>query len=406
MARQRQRVGLPTRTPRLPGHPLDRAVQAQRLPSSSLAIMRFPHYPQPTFATFAHVLGREVSPSSREQPLISPHYQFQLSMAGAGKSSSHLRTASGDGSLVGQMPLPSPDGLIALDHLCWLGSGRDVAQRLQCNPSTVSRKAETCAVNLGLLLRKRSGLWTLYGDTELLLAERYLHQRYRLAGYLPLRLEVSADLAERLQDPPHSAWISGGQRHFATRRPLELLEQRVTDAWLCSFCEELNLDGATSWQVLEIATLPLQLLAHGDHPLVAQAGLDGVDGSALRSCPCLALPAHCQPQRQALLQRLGLANQLLNLERHDGGKWDDPLNDRRTIRPGTPLDLLQRNDWQALPLPLPHEARLGLVIRRDLEPLKPIQELHSALRVWFDHEIYGAAAPLPPAPPGTPPAQG
>jgi len=94
-------------------------------------------------------------------------------MAGAGKSSSHLRTASGDGSLLGQMSLPRPDGLIALDHLCWLGSGRDVAQRLQCNPSTVSRKAETCAVNLGLLLRKRSGLWTLYGDTEMLLAERH-----------------------------------------------------------------------------------------------------------------------------------------------------------------------------------------------------------------------------------------
>ncbi len=308
-------------------------------------------------------------------------------MAPGDKSSVSLRIAAGETSPVGQIPLPSPDGLIALDHLCWLGSGRDVARRLQCNPSTVSRKAEACAVSLGLLLRKRAGLWTLYGDGELLQAERYLHQRYRLAGYGPLRLDASADVAERMTVPPHPGWVGGGQRHFASRRPLELLEQRVTDAWLCSFCEELGPAESAPWQVLELASLPLHLLAHGDHPLVADGGPDGLDATALRDCPCLALPDHCQPQRRALLQRLGLANQMLTLDRHDGGKWDDPLDDRRTIRPGTPLDLLQRLDWRPLSLPLNHQARLGLVIRRDLREMRPIQELHRALQAWVPEAL-------------------
>ena len=289
---------------------------------------------------------------------------------------------SGHSSHSGQVPLPSPEGLIALDHLCWLGSGREVAQRLNCNPSTVSRKAEACAVSLGLLLRKRAGIWTLFGDGDLLQGERTLHQRYRLAGYGPLRLEVSADVADLLANPPSRSWVCGGQRHFDCRRPLELLEQRVTDAWLCSFCEELPCHSDHGWLVLDLARLPLQLPAHKDHPLLAKPGSNGVDGEALRSCPCLALPDHCHSHRQALLRRLGLANQLLSLERHDPAKWDEPLADRRTIRAGTPFDLRQYGDWRPLPLPLEHEVRLGLVIRKDLVDVEPVQELHRALQDW------------------------
>lgn len=306
---------------------------------------------------------------------------------GGNGSSRPVPSASGDSFHFGQVSLPSPEGLIALDHLCWLGSGREVAQRMNCNPSTVSRKAEACAVSLGLLLRKRAGIWALFGDGDLLQGERFLHQRYRLAGYGPLRLEVSADLAELLASPPSRSWVSGGQRHFDCRRPLELLEQRVTDAWLCSFCEELPGDSDHGWLVLHLASLPLQLLAHKDHPLVAKPGSNGVDGDALRSCPCLALPDHCQSHRQALLRRLGLANQLLSLERHDPAKWDEPLGDRRTIRAGTPFDLRHYSDWRPLPLPLEHEVRLGLVIRKDLVDEEPVQELHRDLQDWCRVEI-------------------
>jgi hypothetical protein len=270
---------------------------------------------------------------------------------------------------------------------------------MECNPSTVSRKAEACAVTLGLLLRKRAGLWTLYGAGELLEAERHLHQRYRLAGYGPLRLDVSADLARLLADPPHAAWQSGGQGHFACRRPLELLEQRVIDAWLCSFCEELPALEEADWQVMELLELPLLLLAHADHEVFALAGNGNGNGDgdgaflALRSFPCLALPDHCQPRRQALLQRLGLGNLLLAIERHDDGKWDGALDDRRTIRPGTPFDLMQRNGWKALPVPLQHKARLGLVARKDLVDEPAVQELHSALANWLAGLDYASAIP-------------
>ncbi len=277
---------------------------------------------------------------------------------------------------------------------------------MNCNPSTVSRKAEACAISLGLLLRKRAGIWTLFGDGELLQGERSLHQRYRLAGYGPLRLEISADLAELLANPPSRSWVSGGQCHFNGRRPLELLEQRVTDAWICSFCEELPCEPDGCWIVLDIASLPLHLLAHKDHPLLTNGGADGMDGEALRSCPCLALPDHCQSRRQALLRRLGLANQLLSLERHDPGKWDDPLNDRRTIRAGTSFDLRQRDDWRPLPLTLEHEIRLGLVIRKDLIEREPVQELHRALQSWYEAQINGTPARRSPASPDTLPGPG
>jgi len=280
-------------------------------------------------------------------------------------------------------PLPSRDGLIALDHLCWLGSGRQVADRMDCNPSTVSRKAEACAVSLGLVLRKRAGLWMLYGDAELLNAERELHQRYRLAGYGPLRLDVGADLARLLADPPHDGWRSGGQGHFSPRRPLELLEQRVIDAWLSSFCEELPALGESGWQVMELLDLPLLLLADAEHELIRGNGAVGDAPAGLNSFPCLALPDHCQPRRQALLQRLGLGGLLLSCERHDERKWDAPLDDRRTIRPGTPLDLIRRDGWRALPVSLQHKACLGLVVRKDLACESPVHDLHRALSDWL-----------------------
>ena len=307
----------------------------------------------------------------------------------ATRKGKHVGGANGNGA----NNLPTPDGLIALDHLCWMGSGRRVADRMECNPSTVSRKAEACAVSLGLLLRKRAGLWMLYGDGELLEAERQLHQRYRLAGYGPLRLDVSADLARLLNDPPHDGWLSGGQGHFSFHRPFELLEQRVIDAWLCSFCEELPALEDAGWRVLELLDLPLLLLAHANHELLA-AGGDGADDPAvLRSFPILALPDHCHPRRQALLQRLGLGGLPLGIERHDEGRWDAALDDRRTIRPGTPFELIRRDCWKALPLRLQHTVRLGLVVRNDLACEPPVQDLHAALANWLSQFDFASAIP-------------
>ena len=296
---------------------------------------------------------------------------------------SHPQGAATASQASSSLPLPSPEALIALDHLCWLGSGRDVADRMGCNPSTISRKAEACAVSLGLVLRKRNGFWNLYGDVDLLQAERELHQRYRLAGYGPLRLDLAADLAGPLAVPPHPAWCGGGQRHFSSRRPLELLEQRVIDGWLCSFCEELPSEEQSFWQVLELVRLPLLLLADGHHPLVASDDGDPAKAEAVRHCPCLSLPEHCQPRRQSALRRLGLASQLLALERHDPLKWDSPLADGHTIRPGLLFELHQHPSWRSLPLPITHQACVGLVVCRDLAEHQATRELHAALTSWF-----------------------
>jgi hypothetical protein len=327
----------------------------------------------------------------RKTSLVAAVAKRAASRGAHGKGPSALGVSPAGGH--GANALPTPDGLIALDHLCWLGSGREVADRMECNPSTVSRKAEGCAVSLGLLLRKRAGLWMLYGNGSLLEAERQLHQRYRLAGYGPLRLDVSADLARLLGDPPHPAWQSGGQGHFSFRRPLELLEQRVVDAWLCSFCEELPVSDDAGWQVIELLELPLLLLAHAGHELVASGATTAGNPLLLRSFPCLALPDHCQPRRQALLQRLGLGNLLLALERHDDGKWDGALDDGRTIRPGTPFDLIERDGWKALPVPLRHTARLGLVVQKDLVGERPVQDLHAGLAHWLGGIDYASTIP-------------
>ncbi|MFO0040250.1 MAG: hypothetical protein ACK522_15090 [Synechococcaceae cyanobacterium] len=303
---------------------------------------------------------------------------------GRAKRSTGLRATAQASPPSPQRPAPpNPDSLIALDLLCWLGSGKEASARLGWNPSTVSRKAESCAVSLGLLLRKRAGLWSLYGNGELLQAERDLHQRYRLAGYGPLRLEVCAELAEPLAAPPHPAWSSGGQRHLNGRRPLELLEQRVIDAWLCSFCEELPGEDGSCWQVLDLATLPLLLLADAGHPLLDLPSQEAPHPAALRAFPCLSLPEHAQPRRQAFLRHLGVADQPQPLERYDAGKWDEPLQDGLTLRPGIAFDLHRHPGWRALPFPLPHQVSIGLVLHRDLVDQAPIRELHQALQHWI-----------------------
>ena len=159
----------------------------------------------------------------------------------------------------------------------------------------------------------------------------------------------------------------------------------MIDGWLCSFCEELPSEERSFWQVLELVRLPLLLLADGHHPLLASDGGDPTD--ALRQCPCLSLPDHCQPRRQSALRRLGLASQLLALERHDPLKWDSPLADGRTIRPGLVVELYQHPSWRSLPVPITHEACVGLVVRRDLADHQATRELHAALTAWFDQSL-------------------
>ncbi len=300
----------------------------------------------------------------------------------------------------GASALPTPECLIALDLLCWLGSGREVADRLQCNPSTVSRKSEACALSLGLFLRKRHALWNLYGQTELLQAERELHQRYRLAGYLPLRLDVSADAAGLLGvESGLRPWETGGQGHLSVGRPLELLQQRVTDAWLCSFCDELPANLDADWCVFDLCRLPLLLLAHVAHPLVARGnGITRGNGKqrlpepagellppgSLTDFPSVSLPVHCQPKRFAALQRHGLGGTTVALQRHDPLKWDGLLDDALSLRPGTELDLLQHPDWRALPFGLDHQARIGLVFHRDLSGHAVTCHLVDRLERWRD----------------------
>lgn len=124
------------------------------------------------------------------------------------------------------------EDLSALDLLQWWRGGRRVGVHLGCSQSTVSRRVAHCARVFSLRLVRRQGEWQLRRPNRLLEMERRVHQRYRLLGGAALRLEASGWFASMLALPAPPGWITGGFDDRGPERPLQLLGERVIDAWL------------------------------------------------------------------------------------------------------------------------------------------------------------------------------
>lgn len=123
--------------------------------------------------------------------------------------------------------------LICLDYLQWLRNGRDVADKLHCSQSCVSRQSRSCLDLFDLQARKRQGELKIDGDPFLLKESRRLHQLFRLAGLEAIRIEAPGSLI-----PSTRAIASRIPICFACTTPrnpmalTQLLQERVIDMWI------------------------------------------------------------------------------------------------------------------------------------------------------------------------------
>lgn len=268
----------------------------------------------------------------------------------------------------------SLDALRMLDTTIWLRSGEKASQRLHCSQSTVSRNNMETLSLFGLSLERVRGEWQLEGDSTLLLMERRVHQRKRLLQddeSQPLRIEANFWAAPAFLDPLPEGWEGGIWDHVGMERPLQLLRERVIDAWIGSYQPDLP-DHDPELCVVDLCRTPVYLVAAADHPL---AGRDSLTASDLDPYPSLALPAGLFPKTEALLRSQGLWQSRVRMKRYRPELWLGRTEDQVTLTYATSLALQMMPGLVRLDYDLGLESAESLVVRRDLIDQPAIQAL-------------------------------
>jgi len=271
----------------------------------------------------------------------------------------------------------SLDQLAILDLYLWFERETAVADLLQVNQSTVSRQVRAALKTMELRLDAKAAHRTLLGDTELLAAERTVHQLARLRGRAPLRVDATYSSGPWLLSAPPEGWLVGRFDLPGIARPLELLRDRVIDAWVGSYQPDLPGPEDPEWWVLDLLREPVQLLAAPNHPLAGEQRLQPGDFDPF---PSLALPPGWFPQTEQTLRNQGLWNDTVRMQCYDPSSWEGRCADGVTLTYGQSLtEALQpttvRLDWD-----LGLISGEALVVRRDLLDEAPIQRLAEHLQ--------------------------
>ena len=264
------------------------------------------------------------------------------------------------------------DQLAALDLYLWLERETEVAELLSVHQSTVSRQVRSALRVMALKFDPRAAHREVLGDLELLQAERVVHQLARLKGRAPLRIDATYSSGPWLLSSPPEGWLIGRFDLPGMERPLQLLRERVIDAWVGSYQPDLPPADDPEWWVLDLLREPVQLLAAPDHPL---AGVRGLRPGDLDPFPSLALPPGWFPQTEQVLKAQGLWSDPVRMQRYDPLCWEGRCADGVTLTYGQSLtEALQpgtvRLDWD-----LGLITGEALVVRRDLLERAPIQRL-------------------------------
>jgi DNA-binding transcriptional LysR family regulator len=269
--------------------------------------------------------------------------------------------------------------LDALDHLIWLRTGARAAEAMGCNQSTISRHASKCQHIFKVKLRRDSAEWMVIGDSELLCAERRLHQHVRWEMNLPLRFEAQHWMRDFYASWQPPGWMKGNLNYLEYARPLDLLRDRIIDAWICGAPDIPDDPDLTCVQLFEI---PMLLAAHRDHPLLRrQAPLTLEEVSAY---PLLPLPQRAFPVFEAQLQALGLGGPAAEAQEDPSEAAADALPfAERCLGIASALTLpMYGADYHALPLQIPIRFGDVLVIHSDFARHRRSQELRDSL---LDH---------------------
>jgi len=263
--------------------------------------------------------------------------------------------------------------LAALDLTLWLRHGAAVAERCNCNPSTISRRLARARAVFALQLKRHQGEWELVRPSPLLDLEREVHQFARVLGQAPLRLEICPYL-QGLAQPPYAGWMLGVGDHFGVGRPLALLADRVIDAWLCDTLQDVPQGPDSPFAVLPLVALPVAVVADAAHPLV---GVPGVGPADLRRFPSLALAPQAYPVSRQRMAAWGLAtgSRPQSLQRYDPLDWEGLTADRAPLAYATPFSLPLTPFLAPLDCPPLFFGAVGLVCRRDLAAQEPIVQL-------------------------------
>ena len=267
----------------------------------------------------------------------------------------------------------SLDLLAALDLYVWLEREEKVAQKLALHQSTVSRHVRSALKTFDLRLDRSAAHKAFLGDDVALLAgERWVHQLARLRGRAPLRLDAAFSSGPWFAPHLPPGWISGMFDLPGKARPLQLLEERVIDAWIGSYQPDMPEPDHPTFLVLDLLRWPVHLLAAPDHPLAGERNLDPAD---LARFPSLALPSGWFPRTEAHLRAQNLWNDPVRMQRYDPSSWEGRSEDGVTMLYGSSFsEALQPGtihlDWN-----LDLMAGDALVVRRDLAGEPSIEQL-------------------------------
>lgn len=270
----------------------------------------------------------------------------------------------------------SVEELASLDCVLWQRTGKQAAKALGCNQSTISRRLGRCLEVFDLKMRRIRHEW----DTPfsaLLQMERELHQRGRFLGHMPLRLEACPLAGPMLAHPLPQGWIGGCYDHVGVERPMQLLRDRVIDAWICDAIDDLPPPaGRPDLALHPLWRNPVALHAAPGHPLARERGLTNDD---LRSFPCLDIPAGSYERSRNLLHGLGFDHRPTKLVPYSQIDWEDRAQDGLTLLCFTSLNRLANPGLVPLDAPAPFSNGGALVCHRDLADHPPIRMLLETL---------------------------
>jgi hypothetical protein len=177
----------------------------------------------------------------------------------------------------------SLEELAALDLQIWLRTGPQAARAVGCNQSTISRRVERTLGVFRLKLHRCGGEWHLRGHLQLLRMQRELHQCARFLGQEPLRLEISPLMVPLLAQPPLPGWRLGRGDMLGLLRPLQLLRERILDAWLIDNSVDLPAPEDPEFLRFDLARYPLWLAAVDGLGLANHPELRPLDSEPLLS---------------------------------------------------------------------------------------------------------------------------
>jgi hypothetical protein len=268
----------------------------------------------------------------------------------------------------------SLEELAALDLQIWLRTGPQAARAVGCNQSTISRRVERTLGVFRLKLHRRGGEWHLRGHLQLLRMQRELHQCARFLGQEPLRLEISPLMVPLLAQPPLPGWRLGRGDMLGLLRPLQLLRERILDAWLIDNSVDLPAPEDPEFVRFDLARYPLWLAAVDGHPLVGERGLSLAD---LRRFPVPHMPQLLFPNTSRAVDALGLSGVALRSRHYDPADWEGRTADGVSLTYANPFNLANHPELRPLDSEPLLSNGVSLVVRRDQADQTAIQALRA-----------------------------